>query len=300
MEDKFDKLYAELYEESHQVLDDAKKQRNSKILKVILICVLINIIVALFDKEKVLVLVLIPLSALVGILILHREMVKYRKIFKSTIINKIVKKCSERLNYSPEGGISKFDYNMSNFDKGYDELSSEDRIYGTIGKDTSYQMAQLSTNEIKKERDADGNEKTYRTETFKGIYGIVKLEKPSGAKVYMANNSFTKRFSSKRIEMDSGEFEKEYDCLTEDKMTAMKIFTSDLLEKLVDFKKAKITAFEVKLEDNMVYFRSRCGEVFEPPNFKDAFQKDLIRKYYDIITLPVEFIEKMIENIEVL
>ena len=64
----------------------------------------------------------------------------------------------------------------------------------------------------------------------------------------------------------------------------MKIFTSDLLEKLVDFRKSKITAFEVKLEYDTIYFRSRCGEDFEPATFKNPFQRELIKKYYDIIT----------------
>ena len=40
------------------------------------------------------------------------------------------------------------------------------------------------------------------------------------------------------------------------------------------------TSNELKIEDDMIYFRYKCGQLFEPPTLKNGLDKDLIKKYY--------------------
>lgn len=300
MEDKFEKIYHELYEKNNTILEEAKKERNKAIVTIFLVCFIVNGIIAFIDKEKMVLLITISLSFIFVLICISKATTKYRNLFKKNIVTELVMKCDEHLQFSPETGLSKYDYSASHFDNTFDELYSEDRIFGILRKENHFQMAQITTKEVKQYKDENGELKKDKTETFKGIYGIVKLQKNSNAKIYIASNSIAKKYSANRVEMDSAAFEKEYDCLTEDKITAMKIFTADLLEKMLLFKKEGITGFEIKIEENMLYFRARVGEMFEPPKVKEALNKKMIKKYYNVIAIPIELIDKIIENIELL
>lgn len=300
MEDKFEEIYNDLYERNNTILKEAKKERNKSIITVFLVCLIINIIIFFIDKDKIILLVSILISFVCFLVVIGIATTKYRNLFKKNIVTEIVKKCDEHLQFSPETGLSKYDYSMSRFDNSFDELFSEDKISGILKKENYFQMAQITTKEVRKYRDENGELKEEKTVTFKGIYGIVKLQKTSDAKIYIASNSIVKKYSANRVEMDSAAFEKEYDCFTKDKITAMKIFTPDLLEKMLFFKREGINGFEIKIEEDMLYFRARVGEMFEPPKVKEALDKKVIRKYYNVVAIPINLIEKIIENIELL
>ena len=300
MEDKFEKVYRDLYEKNNTILEEAKKERNKSIVTVFLVCLIVNIIISLIDKEKTILLLSVLISFVLFLVVISKATTKYRNLFKKNIVTEIVKKCDDHLQFSPETGLSKYDYSMSHFDNTFDEIYSEDRIFGILKKQNHFQMAQITTKNVKKYRDEKGRLKEEKIVTFKGVYGIVKLQKTSNAKIYIASNSIIKKYDADRVEMDSAAFEKEYDCFTKDKITAMKIFTPDLLEKILLFRKEGINDFEIKIEDNMLYFRARVGEMFEPPRVKEALDKKVIKKYYNAIAIPIDLIEKIIENIELL
>lgn len=300
MEDKFDEIYQELCEESSESINTAKKERNKNVFTVFIICFVINLIIGIIDSEKFLLAISIVISVLIILFIFDRQQRKFAKIFKENVISAMVKKCNKKLNFAFDRGISKTEYILSRFDDSFDEMFSEDKIYGELENNEKFQMAQLVTKEVKRYRDDNGNERTDRTETFRGLYGIVNLNKSIDSEILISSNSFTKKYSAKRVEMDSAEFEEEYDCLTKDRILAMKIFTSDLLEKFVDLKIVKLNRILFRIEDDSIYFRIACGELFEPPKFKEGLNKDVIRKYYNAIFLPIEIIEKTIEKIEML
>ena len=273
MEDKFEKIYNELCEENNKILEEARQARNKSVLKVFLICIIANIIIYLIDKQHIFLLFSLSFSCIVILIVISKAITKYRELFKKNIITEIVKKCDKNLHYSPETGLSKYDYSLSHFDNSFDEIYSEDRIFGKVKKENQFQMAKITKKIVRVYKDEQGVTQKEKKVTFKGLYGIVKLQKNVNSKMYIASNSIIKKYDSKRVEMDSAEFEKEYDCLTEDKILAMKIFTSDLLEKMLLFKKENINGFEIKIEDDMLYFRARVGEMFEPQKMKEALEK---------------------------
>lgn len=294
---EFKDIYEKICENGNEILKQAKKQKKSRILKTIIICFFVNLIFYFLDKELIFLPLTISLSALVLLLVIHKESQKYRNLYKDFVIKELVINFDNKLNYNSQEGIIKSDYNLSHFEIDYDEFFSKDRIFGKLVKDNYIEMAHVITKQVKREKDADGNEKTERIETFNGIYGFVRLEKNSNANIHIANNSITKKYNAKRIEIDSAEFEQNFDCLTEDKIIALKILTSDLIEEFVKLKREDFKGFEVKIINDMIFFRFRSGQIFEPPKIKKDLDEELIRKYYNSIVFPISLMENLIKNV---
>ena len=111
-------------------------------------------------------------------------------------------------------------------------------------------------------------------------------------------DSITEHNNKDRIEMDSSEFEKYYDIITKDKNMAMRIFTADLIEEIVNIKKKTKIPVEIKIDENMIYFRYKCGPMFEPPFLlRNGLDKNLLKEYFKLIYYPIELLEKLCDNI---
>ena len=96
--------------------------------------------------------------------------------------------------------------------------------------------------------------------------------------------------------MDSLEFEKEYDMFATDKVRAMEIFTSELIEEFNKYQEETKRSIEIKVKNNRLFFRIACGATFEAPMIKDALSYEFLQKNYRIIDYPVTIISKMLEN----
>lgn len=296
-EKNFNEIYDKIYNDSRISLKKAKRKANTFILAIILVCIIINLFVYLNPETKFISLGAIALSfcIIMFFIILARE--SYGKLYKEYIIKELAKNYNEKLYYDRKHGITTPEYAISNFDNTFDKYYSEDRIYGTLKSGANVQIAEVVTFHTSEYRDESGNVHTDKTETFRGMYGIIRLEKSVCTEIYISKDSMLNRFSKDRIEMDSSEFEKFFDCSAEDKVVAMQIFTSDLIEKYIEMRENFKYRFELKIEDNMIYFRYKCGKMFEPPVIGDGLDKETIKKYYDLIYYPLEIIAKTVENI---
>lgn len=190
--------------------------------------------------------------------------------------------------------MSAHDYRRAEFDNLFDKFRTEDEITGSLADGSKIKMAQIATFEEREVRDSEGHIHKEETETFRGLYGIVVLTNPILNNINISSNSFLRKYDTARIEVDSAEFEKRYDLYALDKLNAMEIFTSELIEMFINLKKNY--AFELKVFGNCIYFRYRCGEMFEPPALKSGVTFDLLFKYFSIIDFPVGIIEKIIDN----
>lgn len=293
----FEEIYDKVCSNSRDRLKEVKNKNNKFLLTVALVAIILNLCIYIFSEEKYIISLTISLSVCLIIFLKVNASRIYRRIYKGTVIDCLVKEYSEKLNFDQTGGIPRMEYKISNFDNDVDDYFSEDRIYGRLKNGEPIQIAEVATYDVKEYIDSEGNRKEERTETFRGMYGIVRLEKNILSEIKVATNSNVKRFNNSRIEVDSAEFEKYYDIFTKDKVTAMRIFTSDLIEKYIDIINISNRQFEIKIQDNLVFFRFRCGQMFEPPTFTDGLNENLIRKYYKMIFYPIEVIEKTVENI---
>ena len=93
--------------------------------------------------------------------------------------------------------------------------------------------------------------------------------------------------------MDSEEFEKSFDVLSENKILAMQILTADVMESLISFKNKYDIDFEIVLMNNKIYLRFFVSNMFEPQIFGNSMDKELIYTYYIILDFVVEITEKI-------
>ena len=302
MEDSFKEVYERIESESGTLLRESRRKKNRGLAIGALIAILVCLVLILIKVDTLITTMAVLLGGLAVFIVYYKLDKDYRKAYKKAVIEEMVRSYDDKLSFDPEGAISEEEYKMSEFEKDVKETMSEDKVHGTILENTEFNMAQVLSYKIREYKDSDGKTQTEKVKTFDGIYGFVNMEVDSGNEITIREQENTidgrlNRLSSKRVEMDSEEFEKYYDVYTSDRVLAYKIFTPDILLDFVDLPKRNMTHFEVRVYNNMFYFRYRCGEVFEPPHFKDPLDRETIQRYYNTIVFPIELTKKIVENI---
>ena len=302
MDEEFNKVYEKILAESGTVLREIRRKKNRYLAIGFLIAMLVNIPIFILDKSSFFSVSLIIISGAILLILYFNADKDYRKAYKKCVIEEIVKSYNKNLVYVADEGLTDYDYSMSAFEPDFKETISEDKIYGTLLLDTQFKMAQVYSYAMREYKDREGKTQTEKAKTFDGIYGIVRMEEDSKDYIHIKEAESTidarlARITHKTVEMDSAEFETYYDVITEDRLDAYKIFTPEILEEFVELPKRNITHFEIKIDQNMMYFRYRCGEVFEPPKFKDPLDKETIHTYYNTIVFPIDLTKKIINNI---
>lgn len=296
-EENFEKVYMKIYDSCKDRLKEVKDKNNKFLLIVGAVLALINLVIYIIPSARYLIGLSISISVCVLLILLISGNKNYRRIYKENVIEGLVKAYNEEFYYSPTTGITRTEYGMSHFDNKIDEYFSEDRIYGTLEKGDNFQLAEVATFEITRTVDSEGKVKEEKTQTFRGMYGVVRLEKNTLANIYIANNSKFRKFNKNRLEVDSSLFEEYYDCITEDRVTAMRIFTSELIEKYIEIVKDNKYGFELKIIDNTIYFRYKTNQLFEPPMFSSGLDKNFVKKNYKVIYYPLEIMRSTIDAV---
>ena len=79
----------------------------------------------------------------------------------------------------------------------------------------------------------------------------------------------------------------------------MQILTADIMEILIDFQNENNIRYDIIINNNIIYLRFHCGNVFEAGNIKEkAFNEKNLKKYYNIIKFTYELSYKIIEVIK--
>ena len=294
-EESFENLYNKIYDSCKDRLKEVKNKNNMFLLVVAIVLIIINLFIVLIPNTRYLIGLTLSLSACVLMILMISGNKNYRKIYKDNVIEGLVKSYNERFYYSATNGISRVEYGLSKFDDRVDEYFSEDRIFGTLENGDNFQLAEVATYEISKVKDSEGKEREEKTQTFRGMFGIVRLEKNTLSNIYIASNSQFRKFNKNRLEVDSSLFEEYYDCITNDKVTAMRIFTSELIEKYIEIVKDNKYGFELKIIDNMIFFRYKTNQLFEPPMFSSGLDKSFIKKNYKVIYYPLEIMKATVD-----
>lgn len=297
-DEEFERIYTEVCSNCENKLKEDRKKLNNFLSMTFVILVVINVIIYIFIEAKAIVTGTLAIAFCIMLFLVIQGREIYKKTYKNNVIQALVKAYNSKFYYDQKNGLSKYDYTMSNFDSSFNEFFSEDQIHGTLENGTKIRIAEIVTAIVHTTKEADGTTKKDRTESFRGMYGAIKMPYNISSRIYIANDSITKRYSEDRIEVDSAEFEKYYDCMAKEKVRALRILTSDVIEKFNAIRRNSKFGFELKLEDDMIYFRYKCGEIFEPPTFRNGLDKDLLKKYYRFIYFPLELVVKLSENVE--
>lgn len=187
----------------------------------------------------------------------------YTKIYKKQIIQEIFN-ASGNLNktYYAEGGITKEDYKFANFEK-FGKYKTSDLIKGFIGTE-HYELSSVTTYSEIYSLD---NVHYIVPKNFEGVVSKVNLNQSVDSFLYIVGNK--KRYDKKNlILIDDEKFNDKYYVYSNNEEIVKKLFNSDIkLEKDTNI------YYEVKLYNDVLYFRFFIGRLFIPNMFslkKDA------------------------------
>ncbi len=228
----------------------------------------------------------------------------YDKKYKTCVVADIVNKANNGLVYDRTAisvGANVLEaYKAAAFDNHYfNRTQSEDYISGKLTDKLSVYIAELDLDHVM------GSNKNRKTiDVFNGLVlhvnGISSLK--GTIKILNNNNKYkSDKLNLEEVKMDSSEFENIFNVHSDNAVLTMRILTSDIMQKMVEFEKRLGVHFEMYVsEDNMI-MRFFTTELFEPAIFNESKEKDRVRAYYEIIKLITDIsseLDKTISEVE--
>ena len=290
----FNEIYERIYGECSIYLEQARKEKIKKLVIINIPIILIGIFLMLLleDEETTFYLIIIVILLISKISTKSFKKSIYNSTFKNKVIRSLVKEYNKDFEYIPSKGIPQITYMKGNFEK-FDTYYSEDLIYGLLESKYTINMAEVKT----EKESTDYKGRRSKTTVFEGLFAEIYLDKNINANILIRENSLSLFGNDFKLEMDSGEFEKIFNVYSTNKIIAMQLLTSDVMEFFIDFKnKNKITP-EVTLEGNKLYIRFPIGNIFEAKVIRKALDYSTLKNYYDIINYTLTLTEKFIKNI---
>lgn len=288
---KFNEIYEKVYKESNDTLEKARNRARNGIIWITFIMITIGTILSIMTKSPFFIFGTFLIIALyMGF---SKDNKNYINLFKEKVIKTFVKEYSETLEYIPNLGISKQIYRNGEFEN-FDTFYSEDLIKGTLDGNYKINMSEVHTE--KESKDEDGHT-TYYT-VFRGLFAEIILDKNVKTKLKIRKDNISLFGNKDKIKMDSSEFEKIFNVYSTDKIIAMQLLTSDIMQMFIEFKEENKLTPELTIKDNTLYIRFETGAVFEPKLLKKSLEFDFLLKYYNIINFTLGLTEKMIKNIK--
>ena len=322
--DEFDKFYEEIceeYKEYNDEINNYNKKINKQhgralsIAKIVIQMVICLTLIILFGN-------IVPSSseflvALFSVAFLMTLAVTFIRIFlqigkqveeyqnpikseyKKRIVKKLIKKYSENLEYYPKEGLTREECDEASFNTNgiINGFSSEDLIIGKISNNCQIKMSEVK--ETKPSSDDSGV-----GYVFYGLFAKITLPYDLDMSFIMQRKYIYIRKDDEenhKLQTDSTEFEKYYDVCTGDKILTLSFFTSDTMQKMLDFINMTNVIPEISLHKNNLYMRFSTGDVFEPKVEKvvlmNPLDKENIRKTYNMVNIIFELIEKISNDI---
>lgn len=292
----FNNIYEQIYKQCATPMEEMRREAQKGMIKVFLIAGIIGILFGcyyhnLISKIMTFFIVVFPATALYSVI--SKKNKNYNKFFKDNVIKTFVKEYSEDLNYIPTQGLSKLIYSQGEFES-YDLYYTEDLIQGVIEDKYDVTMAEVHT--MNESTDEDGN--TSRTTVFHGLVAKIDFEKQVKAQIKIRKDKIKLFNKETRVEMDSGEFEENFDVYATDKIIAMQILTADIMQMMLDFKQKNGLRPELTLSGNTLIVRFATGNLFEAKVFEDSLDYKTLKKYYDTINFTLDLAKSFVKNIE--
>lgn len=191
------------------------------------------------------------------------------KIYKEKIIAPVLKYNYDNIQYFPEEGIPfedylKAEYIDRNINK-VNEYSSNDHMLLPLIID-GQEKDNIDIYDVRVNRIYSDNDGKHTERIFEGLTVRINLPKNINTKIkleFKYNLFGNEAFDSKDVRLDMTEFEKYFDVHCEDKILAMRIFTSEIMEKLLIIFKSKDHLFDINIIGDKLYIRVYGNMIFE-------------------------------------
>ena len=309
----FEEVYEDIQNNSNDVIEmaeAAKKERRKQNLITLLLCIGIDagIIYYLTSKFEI-GLESIPICIIgcafvdlitfaIVALSLGKKQKEFRKMYKEQIIKKVIDNFYDNLEYFPERGIAQNIYNEGKYMEGYNRYFSDDYIEAKIDNKFLINLAEVCTQREETHTDSDGDTHTTTYTIFHGLFAKIVIEKSINTNLRITPGTKISVYKE-RLEMDSSEFEKNFNVYTPNKITGMQILTADIMEEILEFKNKTKNAFDIFIDQNIIYLRFSCGSMFEKTKIKNGkFDEKSLREYYNILDFIYELTNKIIRIID--
>ena len=292
----FDNFYKKLKINEAENAKNIETKTKKKALIVTIIIFIIGIILSIWSSNP---LFIIP--TLIICFLAYLKMMKSKKrenYYKERIINSIVNNYPEySLKYVVHGRMSEMLYDEGNFED-YDKYSSEDLIVGTMENKYNLTIAEVKTEKV--EYDSEGN--TNWITCFIGIIGVVQLDKTIPGNIKIEKNS-TFSFENKKVELDSSEFEKYFDVISDNKMLTMQLLTADTMENLVELIQRDVFKLngrfpEIKIKENKIYVRISTLNLFEANLAKNMLDYKNVKEQYELLDSTLSILKDITTKLE--
>ena len=158
-------------------------------------------------------------------------------------------------------------------------------------------MAEVFTEHVETHTDSEGNTHTTRTTIFHGLFAKVTSEKSITSELRIVQDKIGK-YNKNRLNMDSSEFEKYFDVITDNKIIAMQLLTADVMEEMIEFENKTNMKYDIVVKENEIYLRFHCGDMFEPQLVrKGIINKAQLEKYFYMLNFTYNLSNRLIELI---
>lgn len=292
----FSKVFGEIYTKHGAEIENLRKEALLKTIIIIAAAVFIFYYMLgplrLFYKMGEFLIFFIVFALIIVMSLVKHVNKDYIATFKIAAIKRMIDAQDSSYTYSPMEGVTTTEYNQSSFDRTWDNFYSEDGIQGNLNNMVKFRMSQVKTEE--EHTDSKGRRST--TVTFLGLYGIISLPEVADGILDIMGESKFRKFSKNRINLDSAEFEKYYDVMSDNKVWALQILNSEALESLIEMRNHFKKPISIRILRNHIYFRIPCGDIFEPAKLKNTVSFDILYKYYRLIDIPRAIYETLIDN----
>lgn len=294
MEKDFDSIYGEIHDT--EIFNLKNPLKKYIIFFCVLLCITFIYVFAFFRYAGI---ELLGIAVLICWMIFLFEFVKcknnYLKSYKEKVVKTLVKSYKENFNYEENGNINLVVYKDSGFNDKIYSVKSIDGIYGSID-DNSYLNSSYVYTKVKADVEVDGKRKTEIQDGFYGFFGMVLVKNSINATIIIKSNDFKRTYDKQRIEFESAEFEKNFDCFSDNKIVAMQVLSLDCIEKINKLYSEIKKPMEICIKDNKIYFRILMENMFVPSRIGNVVKREKLLKIYNVINFSSELGKVAAEN----
>ncbi len=230
----------------------------------------------------------------------------YDKKYKTGVVADIVNKANRGLTYSMKsedyGKELLEKYELAAFDTyRFNRDRREDFITGKLTDKITLSMGELDLDEV-----VGGRRNRTTIDVFNGLFVYVHgINEFKGTLKILNNNNKMKEKNTQnlaQVKMDSTEFENLFNVYADNSVVAMRVLTSDIMQKMVEFETRLGIHYEVMVSGTEIFMRFFTTELFEPAIFNESREKDRVRAYYEVIKLITDVsieLDKIISEVEI-
>jgi len=287
-----------------KILDGERKQVDRKVLIIVLVAVVLVILIgSIFNGSGVgYFQLLVGVFAFIAFAAVSK---KYRSDFKSKIVQKITAFVDENLEYSPQGFVSKNEFNNSGiFQKYCNSFDGEDHFKGKLEK-TEIEFSEIVGRRVTTTGTGSKRKQHYKI-VFKGIFIVADFNKNfSGHTVVLPDTAermlgkFGQNLQSmssrgELVKLEDPEFEKEFCVYSDNQVEARYILSPSLMQRITEFKRKWNTKVYLSFRNSKVYIAIKMKKnLFETRLFKSIVDYNFIEENIRFLILLTGIVEDL-------